>query len=222
MLGYQPYEDYIPKPGSKLEIYLIPDYFFSAFLAKYNIEEIHEYKKLRQIGSITDIATLLALGNIVNTAHSAVLANDVNSILRQGGMADSDKLSEEESTELANSVRPMANSPKFKQEVLARYLDRKDDQDAVCCDATEWTDNRHSLTDQHKKAAVVRPFKIISNRNSLYISVEEGFTTYISKKKEFLEFVSAVLKAAYDCASFEAVNNTEFYKAYLMALRAKD
>lgn len=196
-------------PLDVYRIFVIPKKMLSAYTKRFPMSEFLSYKNFREICSISDIAHICALRTVVNNINHATLASDVQCIF------DESHMTEDERCEFNNSIQPLLTK-EYCETVKKFYRINGDDDCCVCGEVGGSVGDPDILK---KDPPIDLPYQIVQHTRSIYITVEEGFVDCLSKKKTFLEFLSVVLNTAYQVSSLNVVNTSEFYAAYLKALK---
>ena len=196
---------------SPLKVYLLPGSIYRLFTKKYNLMEIHEYGKLRQLVSLRDIAMLNVLAKkfLVSASHSALkkVASSYNgafSPLFENQAA----CSEVEFAEQQTTVKYLEEDPSFIQEVMNRYTYQEENTSTVCGSSV-------GVAPVPKEDP---GYRIVILNNALYIIVEDDFLKKTTKTSQVRGFLTQFLKSAYSILKIQEVNTTAWYRQYLEVL----
>ena len=200
---------------SDLKIYIIPGFIYRAFTRKHSLKDITDYKKVRPMFSVHDMAHLSYVEkySFISTTPfwSSTAYNDY------GGsecLFSHHKLEEKERIEINKSISLYAEQESFKKEMEEFYTVPKDENslgmDMAC------------VSDSLSGGEEVKlPYSIKVMEESVYIVVEEDFKSFFNKKEVMLDFLRRVLKSAYMVAPVSEVNQTAYFGQYIAALVAK-
>ena len=195
-----------------MKVYLLPSWVYSAFTAKFSLNEIHTYAKLRQVLGLEDVAHLEIIRQKVLKA--IVTTEDYTPYAESFTNPHSAEMTAEERMEVKVSVEPMVGTPSIIKEALGRLRALPDscDGDVVCCATT--------AEESAAQNEVKLPCRIIVMNQALYILMGEGFLSSLEGGKHSLTFLTQVLKAAYAIFPIRMVNRSVWYPLYIRALAA--
>lgn len=196
---------------SPLKVYLLPNSIYMLFTKKYNLMEIHEYGKLRQLVSVRDIAMLNVLAEklLANASHSALKKLDANYDSSVSFLFENKaEGSEAEFAERQSTVKYLETDPSFIQEVMNRYMYREENESIGC-------DCAGGVVPLPKEDP---GYRIVILNNALYIIVEDDFLKKTAKTPQVRAFLTQFLKSAYSILKIQEVNATPWYRQYLEVL----
>lgn len=209
---------------NSLRIFLVPDWIFKSFTAKYNLMEIHEYGKLRSVVSANDVAHLeiLRLSMFSKMEQSKLGVGELGYSLRSFiqdclyGDAAVELATDQHRIEIRNTVEFLVRQPDVIEEAVNRF---KKLEPINSCDVVE-AGSYWSLLDTQADDTVPL-YKLVVSNDKLYIVVEEGFLSQMENKVNLKAFLTQVLKSVYAIAPISVVNATLWYKLYLDVLAAE-
>lgn len=199
-------------------VFLVPSTFFDRFTKKYSADQLNDYSKVRELGSLQDIAFNIATATKVNDFFQQWLVSS-NSF----------------GSYFVDSFRPgMTDVQEREYETIQQIVvPDNDTQDAVdyFLDPTAFKD-KHGIVDSKDQCYITEitessflenkekvPYRVVTYQNSIYIVVEEGFLEYVKGTEPKKVFIATVLKAAYEVMPIESVNTSEWYSLYLETLK---
>lgn len=200
----------------ELKLFILPQWIYQAFTAKFNLVEIHEYAKLRQVVSALDVAHLEILrSKLFERAFKDQPGfgyYDVDSFIERSykNTAKQPVLTEQDESEIRTTIRYLLNDETTVKDALSRFKKIEDNGvDCIACGSSFPT-----LPETQDKV----PYRVVLLQDTLYIIVEEGFLSFIEGETERLAFLTQVLKSAYAVAPIQIVNRSVWYRQYLDAL----
>lgn len=208
--------------GQAVRIFILPAWIYQSFTAKFSLNEIHEYAKLRQVASINDVAQLEILRDLINTGNKISVGDttpyyDLDSFIRDLGYwrVPLGKYTTEGKAEIANSVAYYVNDADTKESLISRLTKHEDIY--AGCDVVA---SGYFPSDSEKRAAEDNKplYRVAVMNDSLYIIVEEGFLSQMENPANRKAFLTQVLKSAYAIAPVGVVNRSVFYEQYVKAL----
>lgn len=204
---------------SKLDVYVLPAWIYRIFTSKFNLMEIHDYGKLRQVASLEDVAHLEILrlrlfGQKALLDKSNVSISDIGSFIEKASysVGDRPRFTEEEAKEISSTIKYMCQDERVVKEALGRLKEIPDGMDGL-----SWVSSDFPVKQKDDSPCF---YKIVCVASTLYIIVEEGFLSHIEEQAHRLAFLTQVLKSAYAVCPIQTVNRTVWYNQYLQALRA--
>lgn len=198
----------------KFNLFLIPSFASKLISRKYNLRDLSDFSKLKEVFSVYDIATILAMNNDFLYATPFWNKNvDLPSWDRTDLLINADELPPEDNAFYKATICPYLYSEEFKKNAFRKYLEEKDisGNDPVPVRAME------TIGKQNKEL----PFKIFVVNTSVYIIVEEGFGAFFTSNEVWLDFLKRVLKSSYTVSPLKEVNGYEVYGQYIAAHAAK-
>lgn len=193
-----------------LKTYVLPAWIYRAFTAKYNLVEIHDYAKLRDVLSLTDVAHLeLLRRHLVGLPDLSLTECFGPECVWEHYGQSIVPMSDTHRTEIASSLAYLLNDPQTQAEVLSRLKPIE----------SECKDTVVAVNDPGD-SEVKSYYRVVLLHGALYIIVEEGFLSHLQGKVERLAFLTEVLKSAYAIAPISVVNRSVWYRQYVMALPA--
>lgn len=224
-------------PG-KLNVYLLPEAFYNAFSQRFDLTAIHDYAKLRQVGSLNDLAHVLVLpqalglgrkeGSDLSWCISQVIPHSFYgdcplSMETESSRLTADQafpLSAEAEAELKNTILPLVRSEAFLTSVQGEYRSLPKEGEAYSLDCnTTYSSTYSGLLGEVVQPQGKLPYRLISHMTGVYIIVGEDFLSFLDDKAHFKQFITEVLKALYLVAPPEIVNTTQFYDLYVKYLK---
>lgn len=211
-------------PLEDFQTYIVPEWIFQAVVKKGSIADLHDYSKLRQAVSVSDVAALEAVRLIVENDLADIAVWGTSSFTTNlcinipADVIDNPKLTPQGVAEIMSTVVPISRDPKFIAETKNRLRTKAElfpdsrGNSALECRGTPVVDVAVSPEEL--------PYRVVLHNRTLYIRVKEGFLSHLEGRKERLVFLSHVLKSAYSVAPLTQVNNTCWYSAYLKTLAA--
>lgn len=198
---------------SQLEIFVLPSAAYTAFSGKFNLADIHDYGKLRNVLSVKDIAEAIIVNqDLVQKSSFWNKGNSIEGYSGTSSLLEHNKLTGDQRLEVDSTLYHYVYDKKFVEETLNSYVVEKDGGGVGLVEGADFSGD--------KKSTQV-PYKVSIVGSSLYIIVEEGFLSFFTEKVLWLDFLRRVLKAACAVADINKVNGTEFYAQYVAALVAK-
>lgn len=203
-----------------LPIFLIPSWIFSAFTARHNLQDIHQYSKLRQIFSLSDLAAISILTrHLLPKYLQKVTDGDCSSGFTDllgkncywGESSEINALiaTPEEWTEIESNLRFMVGDQRIEKETLSRL---EKPPKSYECEAVSLS----SSIGEAEKTKV--PYSVIVLPRAVYVSVEEGFLSHLAQKEDRKKFFTTVLKAGYSVCPIPVVHESSLYSQYLNTL----
>ena len=214
------YEDVLDTSlNSALDIYVLPSWIYNVFTSKFNLMEIHDYGKLRQVVSLEDVAHLeiLRLRLFSQKAFldkSNINISNIGSFIEKASysVGDRPRFTEEEAKEISSTIRYMIQDDRVVKEALERLKAIPDGTESL-----SWVSSDFPVKEKEQSPCF---YKIVCVASTLYIIVEEGFLSHIEEQANRLVFLTQVLKSAYAINPIRIVNCSIWYNQYLQALRA--
>ncbi len=205
--------------NSALDVYVLPSWIYNVFTSKFNLMEIHDYGKLRQVVSLEDVAHLeiLRLRLLSQKAFldkSDINISDIGSFIEKASysVGDRPRFTEEEAKEISSTIRYMIQDDRVVKEALERLKAIPDGTESL-----SWMSSDFPVKEKEQTPCF---YKIVCVASTLYIIVEEGFLSHIEEQAHRLAFLTQVLKSAYAVSPIRIVNCSVWYNQYLQALRA--
>ena len=205
--------------NSELDVYVLPSWIYNVFTSKFNLMEIHDYGKLRQVVSLEDVAHLeiLRLRLFSQKAFldkSNIDIPDIGSFIEKASysVGDRPRFTEEEAKEISSTIRYMIQDDRVVKEALERLKAIPDGTESL-----SWMSSDFPVKEKEQTLCF---YKIVCVASTLYIIVEEGFLSHIEEQAHRLAFLTQVLKSAYAVSPIRIVNCSMWYNQYLQALRA--
>ena len=202
----------------KLDVYVLPAWIYRIFTSKFNLMEIHDYGKLRQVASLEDVAHLEILrlrlfGQKAFLDKSNVSISDIGSFIEKASysVGDRPRFTEEEAKEISSTIKYMCQDERVVKEALNRLKEIPDGMDGL-----SWVSSDFPVKQKDDSPCF---YKIVCVASTLYIIVEEGFLSRIAGKAARLTFFQQVLKAAYAALPISTVNRSVWYRNYVHALQ---
>lgn len=205
--------------NSALDVYVLPSWIYNVFTSKFNLMEIHDYGKLRQVVSLEDVAHLeiLRLRLFSQKAFldkSNINISNIGSFIEKASysVGDRPRFTEEEAKEISSTIRYMIQDDRVVKEALERLKAIPDGTESL-----SWVSSDFPVKEKEQTPCF---YKIVCVASTLYIIVEEGFLSHIEEQAHRLAFLTQVLKSAYAVSPIRIVNRSVWYIQYLQALRA--
>lgn len=205
--------------NSALDVYVLPSWIYNVFTSKFNLMEIHDYGKLRQVVSLEDVAHLeiLRLRLFSQKAFldkSNINISNIGSFIEKASysVGDRPRFTEEEAKEISSTIRYMIQDDRVVKEALERLKAIPDGTESL-----SWVSSDFPVKEKEQTPCF---YKIVCVASTLYIIVEEGFLSHIEEQAHRLAFLTQVLKSAYAVSPIRIVNCSVWYNQYLQALRA--
>ena len=200
-------------------VHMLPVWVYQAFTSKYNLADIKNYSRLRQVLPLEDVAHLEILRRHALKALDGANECDYISGLRSfiypeyWDSENGPQVTTAGYAEVTSSVNLLVDTPSVVQEAMSRL--KVVSQGNEC----EVIDGLASVNPATEVASKL-PCRVVALNSTLYIIVEEGFLSYLEKSTGRLAFLSQVLKAAYAVFPVRMVNSSMWYQKYLKALAA--
>lgn len=207
-----------------IPVYVLPRWVYDAAVSKFNLLEIHQYKNLRSILSVSDLAQLEIIrmylfDKCLSNKGQPVMYSLQSFVHNVGNFPGKLVMTAEEQQEVKNTVFPLMESKALQEETFSR-LKTLEDLNPKGSHSDDVVSGPCSFPTKEQLDKKV-PYSITCLEGSLYIIVEEGFLSHLEKAAEKLVFFTHVLKSAYAVASITDVNRTVWYRQYLLALAGK-
>ena len=209
-----PLREYDPSAidTTALRSFFVPSWIYDRLVSKFNLVDIHDYSKLRELTSVKDIAHIESLSSVL----SSKLANNFSlyssfQFLSSVGTETLAKRTEEQQREIDTTVRFLIEDRDTVNEFMSKIKDGQEDDLHGLDEAVEMP---RSLAPEEKTL----PYRIIQVNSTLYIVVERGFLEVFDSQQDTLDFLSAFLKSALAVLPVRVVNSTPWYEAYVKTL----
>lgn len=212
-----PLREYDPSAidTTALRSFFVPSWIYDRLVSKFNLVDIHDYSKLRELMSVKDIAHIEILSSVL----SSKLANNFSlyssfQFLSSVGTETLAKRTEEQQREIDTTVRFLIEDRDTVNEFMSKIKDGQEDDLRDLHGLTDAAEIPRSLAPEEKTP----PYRIIQVNSTLYIVVERGFLEVFDSQQDTLDFLSAFLKSALAVLPVRVVNSTPWYEAYVKTL----
>lgn len=239
----EPGSDVRKHPLTDRTVSFWPAWIYNQVAGKLSISELDNFTKLRQYLSIRDIVQM----NIVNQLIQTFIA-DKNTLRWRYDDADNKNLVEKirslyfyptfrttKNNDWSNNGFSHFSAPDLSEVTKIEYyatfdllvadiafleqifyqigfLKMEESEEGLCCE-----DARYKKQTAHQEQKKL-PYKTIRHTDGVIVVLEEEAMLEISTKQEILEFLRNILKEMYAVDSFESVNTSDIYEAYVAHL----
>lgn len=241
MYLHEPSVDVVKPPLTTRTISFWPAWIYSQIAGKLSISEMDNYTKLRQYLSIRDIVqlnivdqllhTFISDKNTMNWRYSMQDNKDLVEKIRElyfyptfrtvkanvwnfNGFSQfsAPDLTETTKGEYFATFDALVADLDYLEQVFCQlgFLKMEDSEDGLCCE------ERFAQINLQKPKPVL--YKTIRHPDGVIVVLEEEAMAAISTKQEILEFLRTILKEMYAVDSFESVNRSDVYEAYVAHL----
>lgn len=234
--------------GDTLDVFIIPQWVFAAFTGKYNLVEIHEYEKLRQMVSKEDIAEFICVEDLVyaalfpqspdyslyvsNTSGNSLFKQIAKEIYRPGSHWNANAVighvrpnvpsTGPYADEFEKSIYPLSLLQTTKDQTRNRLLSDealRPKTSSECYPVASCNYHDWYLAGT-PSGFIQKSYSVLTVQGSVYITVGQGFLSDVEKPEFRRDFVTDVLKALYAVSPIRVVNRSIWYHLYVKALVA--
>lgn len=191
------------------QLYLLSSSLFQAVSRSFSLPQIHQYKTLREIASLHDIAELEVLRNHLFKGFNFYGLGQANFFPVIDSQQAECQMSREDALEYEGFLKAKLDDTGEIQNILSVYRNEKES-------------NEHGLTCEpvfgELASKPLPPYQVVTSPARVYIVVGEEFLPFLSSVDNLLQFSKDVLKASYTLFSFHQVNQSLWYRLYVKAL----
>src|SRR5574343_298890 len=179
-----------------LTIFYLPEYIEQALHRnKFNIVDIADYSKLRQVLSIEDMAVLNSIVSVVD--KDSRLTSNVNAVYHSKFIFNNS----ESEQEFKRSVVTLSETEEITKSIKT-YLT-----------------NTPQVSNSEQYQSDKLPYRFIVLIDKIVVVLSEGFLSYIEQPKNRLDYLRGCLKTLYSKLSIQDVSYSNIYEEYLVQLK---